>query len=236
MASKTLIELTSDTPGATDLLYFVKNPGGSPLDRAVTLANLGTALGTSLTQHQIGFGSASNLVTGDAGFTFGSLAGGVLDVGGNHAFEVDPTNATTHNILLNMYPTLNGDYLEAIDAGFTLNATGNGTAGTSVYAGPLTINALGFNIGTVRGVVPAITLNGTGSESVNAVIGFDIDSLTTNNFASVATKIGINIPDISGATDNLSIKTGTGDIVFGALAGTGSRPVVADANGKLSAL
>ena len=53
---------------------------------------------------------------------------------------------------------------------------------------------------------------------------------------TVASRYGIYLENVSGAvTDNYAIYTNAGSIKFGALAGTGSRAVVADANGVLSA-
>ncbi len=214
MASEKLTQLTLEAPAATALLYFVKDPSGTPLSRATALSNI-----ISLSQHQIGFGSATGMVTGDAGFTFedGSL------VVGQAIYSPGEVSLT-----------LNDTVALAMDAAFIQLVTVVDKASSSTNSYIQGQDTFAQLVGDFNYVIGAnFRAAGFPNASGIAVIGV---ATQATGFAGVIDAIGLKVNDVAGATNNRAIQTGAGDIVFGTLAGTGSRPVLADANGKLTAL
>ena len=64
MADQKITDLTEDTaPAATDLLVTVDNPGGSPVNKKVTVANLGEAINPMTTAGDVIYGGASGVLT-----------------------------------------------------------------------------------------------------------------------------------------------------------------------------
>jgi hypothetical protein len=69
-ADSKLTALTADTaPASTDIVYFVKDPGGSPLSRKITLGNLSKALAcypTEIDAHTAASPTAAQLASCNA--------------------------------------------------------------------------------------------------------------------------------------------------------------------------
>ncbi len=161
---------------------------------------------TSLAEHQIGFGSASNTVTGDAGFTFDPTFGGV------YALKTILDSPASGDARLAQFK-------------LTLSAMASVDA---VYGAEIKVVTDGD---TTASSATALSIVSYPDTVTGDSVGIDIYT----GPASAANAYGIRIDDVTGGMTNQAIKTGLGDIVFGSLAGTGSRAVVADANGKLSA-
>ncbi len=155
----------------------------------------------SLTENQIGFGSASDEVTGNSGFTF------------------DP--GTEFKVLFD-------------------------DGSTSIAQLFIQGGASGLLTAAVDGTATLASVNYVGDEYSR----FYLDKSSSTKFTFLShtygtaklfyddgesNRYGLVIPDISGRPANYAIKTGAGDIQFASLAGSGSRAVVVDSNGKLSA-
>jgi len=238
--SKSLWEITTaqthGTPASTDLVLFAPQPGTAFVTecKQCTVAELiaGGGGGAALTATQVGFGSSLNVLTGSPELTFDPIANtlfGLLSLG--------------ESSILNGYLAQMGnetsDWFSSIGAilrinAALLNATNDGS-GIGIEAN---VTAHFSDAGTIsemsaiKSTVNALPEHGqvTVASSIHIFA-----SATPSNDAVVLELNGLLVDTVSGATVNNAIQTKDGDIVFGTLAGVGTRPVMVDANGKLSA-
>ncbi len=117
MADEKLTALPTGTPASTDLVYYVSDPGGSPISKASTVANLGGG-GSGAVNYlgeYTGSGSASiNAVTRNKGSFSGAL------------FQSDFDRYFVE--LINILPATDGasiQYKVSTDGGSTYDATAN---------------------------------------------------------------------------------------------------------------
>ncbi len=118
-------------------------------------------------------------------------------------------------------------------------------SGTSVASGtgPTGINnALTYGTGataSITGYRGVVVSQNAGFTTTGDVVTMQLDPFSKGASHTVSgSEIGLYIPTQTATVggSHIAIKTGTvGDIILGALAGTGTRTVVVDANGKLSA-
>lgn len=237
MASQKLTALATATPAATDLVYFVDDPGGTPLSRACTVADLASGLsfiGGAISANQVAYGTGANVVGGNAGFTFDPTT--TIDDNYETAFTV---NRTLTVAPMQSYPGFYGADIEVItsspDIGqisaLVVNAQVNNATPLSVMggyfeAGQFNISIQNADNATVYGL--NVNPSAANADSVTGIY------VTPGGSATTIT--GIEVGSVSGASNNYAIKTGTfGDVVHGTLAGTGTRYVYCDADGKLVA-
>lgn len=232
MSSKNLLQLTLESPAADALMYFVKDPGGTPLDRACTLADLASVLSPVIPANEIVFGTGTG-VTSSSGFTFDPATG----AGGEGILTLSPSTTANDN-----YPRL----FEIIKTSITAAAMQTAAA---LVGGNINLQSADAAVAELDGLSVSIssasTVSGSSSAAINANAVFTgndaTSSITAVNISasktgmgSLATATGLNVNDVTGATNNYAIKTGAGDIVFGDLAGFGSAVVYTGNNGKLA--
>jgi len=92
MADSDVVSLAAATPIGTDLLYFVDDPGGTPLDRKVTWAAAALAL-KGLLDNEVAFevfGSGTAVATGDG-------TSGIPIPATMNGFDITDVIATVHD-------------------------------------------------------------------------------------------------------------------------------------------
>ncbi len=197
MASKTLLQLTQEAPSASDLLYFVKNPGGTPLDRSASLTQIAATLAPILTNvgvNQVAYGASANTLGGDAGFTFDPAAD-LFTIGtlATRAVYASPLDKSTVALGVSIYETTE----------------------------QFTVKGLDIYVATDAGAMATTNLVRALNVSAEADSGMQIQELTNINIiplyfgGTVDAQYGIKIGDVAGATLNRSILTGAGIAEFG---------------------
>lgn len=195
-------EVTSDA----DLSFNSATDTLSTVNLVVSGTCGGCSGNPSLTEHYVGFGSATNTITGNAGFTFDPAGPVSLNLstaqslGTNEALTVIQAVATVigsaSNIGVN--PLTGG-----ADISGTVGQV-NGSTG-SIYLQP---SAVATTVRSFQGVSYIDDM-----AVVDTFVGLDlVDDIGA---ATVSNWYGIRVGDISGATSNYAIKTGAGKVQFG---------------------
>ncbi len=199
MASKTLLELTQEAPSASDLLYFVKNPGGTPLDRSASFSQLASLL-TPIAQNQIAYATAANTL------------------GGNAVFRADPSGMSAYGISF----IENETYIAGVGVDLQFSPYGNNVNAFTgqkliIYTGDADPSSYtGIDLQIDNSIANAATgVVGISSQIYNDDGGNNVGLNIYIEGANSQSNIGINVDNISGGTNNYAIKTGTGPVDFG---------------------
>ena len=220
--------LATGVPELSDIMYIVKDPDGTPLERKITLDALsdlvgggpGGGIGGTIASNQIAFGTGVDEIAGSDILTFDNTT--VATDAGPYTFRYNNPSITAEALASYAYLEGPSIFMNSDDPavaqldGHLIQVVGHSTVDGASFTGQL------------------IQVNNAASADNSGVIGLNVSASSSGGTGS--TTIGIRVANIGGsATTKQAIKTGTGDIVFGSLAGTGTRTVVVDANGKLSA-